>query len=299
MDQLRKMYKSEELTTATADIVIKRALRRLEQSQVYLKMQEERREKTRAQDYPIARQRVSDNLEQARQALASLRAAQDLAGVTRKASLANARIAVEQAEQKLGDLKTDAALFSIKAPHEGVIQYGNIAEGSWQGGDPKNLKAGERLAPGAIAMRLFQPGKLKLEIGLSESQAFALEPGMKAKVTPSAFPQLAYDATCGGPVMTPRGNPPAFGFQSTLALPDLDPKLVPGMKAQVKVNAVRAENVLLVPLNAISDGKVSVREDGKTTKREVSLGQSDGKQVEIKSGLKEGDEIVTGAKSEK
>src|SRR5262249_48729784 len=41
LDQLKKMYQSEELTNATADIVTKRAVRRLEQQRIYAKMQEE------------------------------------------------------------------------------------------------------------------------------------------------------------------------------------------------------------------------------------------------------------------
>ncbi len=42
LDQLKKMYKTEELTNATADIVVKRALRNLEISKVNQTMAEER-----------------------------------------------------------------------------------------------------------------------------------------------------------------------------------------------------------------------------------------------------------------
>src|SRR4051812_48715721 len=73
LDQLRKMYKTEDLTTATADIVIKRALRRLEVSKEMLKMQEEKRDKTKTFDYAIIKQRTVDAVAQAQQALTSLK----------------------------------------------------------------------------------------------------------------------------------------------------------------------------------------------------------------------------------
>ena len=37
--------------------------------------------------------------------------------------------------------------------------------------------------------------------------------------------------------------------------------------------------------------------DGKEEEREVVTGRSDGQQVEIRQGVKEGEEILTGAKS--
>ena len=42
LDQLKKMYKSEELTNATADIVVRRALRALKHATIARKMTEER-----------------------------------------------------------------------------------------------------------------------------------------------------------------------------------------------------------------------------------------------------------------
>jgi len=297
LDQLHKMYKSEELTNATADIVIKRAVRTLERSRIFLKMAEERRDKTKTNEYPISKQRVADGLEQARQALASLKIAQEASGVTRRGSLSAARIAVEQAEQKLNDLRNDLGFFSVKSPADGVVLYGQITEGSWQGGDPKAMKAGEKLTGGQMVMRVFTPGKLRMEIGLSEAQAFWVEPGIKAKVVPVAFPLTSYEGGCSAPVAAPKGNPGAFGYLMTVTLGDVDPRLVPGMKANVHIEAARLKDVLLMPVSCIADGKVSVKaKDGSFEKRDVVLGKSDGQQVEVSSGLSVGEEVLLQAK---
>ncbi|MCY2952743.1 MAG: hypothetical protein NTU53_12340 [Planctomycetota bacterium] len=297
LDQLHKMYKSEELTNATADIVIKRAVRSLDRSRIFLKLQQERSDKTKTNDYPIARQRVADGLEQSRQALASLKIAQEATAVTRRGSLSAVRMAVEQAEQKLNELKNDLAFFSVKSPMDGVVLYGQIAEGVWQGGDPKTMKAGEKLMSGQMVMRVFAPGKLKMDIGLSEAQAFWIEPGLKAKVTAAAFPFTSYEGACGAAVAAPKGNPGAFGYQLPILSIGADPRVVPGMKASVRIEVARLKDVLLLPVSAVADGKVSVKaKDGSFEKRDVVLGKSDGQQVEVSSGLSVGEEVLLQAK---
>lgn len=287
LDQLKKMYKSEDLTNATADIVIKRALRRYEQSKITVKMHEERHGKTVKYDYPIARQRVLDAQEQLRQQFAGVKPAQEVAAIQRKNAVSAARIALEQAQQKFDDLKADEALFAIKAAADGVAVYGNLGEGAWAGGDPKALKAGEKIAPGAIAMRLVTPGKLKLDVPLSELQATWLKEGSKATVSPAAFPVLSYQVTSGAPSAQPRGPSGAFGFQATVNLPAADARLLPGMKASVRIEESAAE-ALLVPLSFVKEGRVRTK-DGEA---KVTFGRSDGKDVEVLDGLKEGDVLV-------
>lgn len=290
LDQLRKMYNSEELTTATSDIVIKRSVRRLDQTRIVQQMTEQRADKMKNNEYPIAKQRVLDAQEQARQALAMLKLTQETGAVARKGGLVAARIAKEQAENKLKDIREDLALFSVKSPADGVVAYGQVVDGAWQGGDPKAFKPGEKLAAGATVMRVINPGKLDVEMSLTEAQAFWLEAGAKARVTPAAFPTLSYEGTASAPTVAPKAS--ALGFVVTVALPQTDPRLLPGMKAQVKIEGQKKDAVLLVPLSAVADGKVTVKKDGKTEEKAVKLGRSDGANAEVVSGLNEGDEVV-------
>jgi len=115
LDQLKKMYKGEDLTSQTADIVLKRSIRSLDVSKTMLKMTEERTEKTETHSYPIARQAVLDALEQSKQRLEMLKTTQALSAVLRKTSLSTVRMLATAAEKKYADLKKDQALFAIKA----------------------------------------------------------------------------------------------------------------------------------------------------------------------------------------
>jgi len=291
LDQLRKMYKEEELTSATADIVIKRALRQYDISKTSNKMTEERASKVQTHSYPIAKQSVLDSLEQTKQRLASLKASQAHAAVVRRGGLTTARIAFANAEKKLADLKGDQALFNVKAPADGVVIYGAASGGSWQGIDPKTMKPGERLTAGQTVMTLFSPGSLEVELSVPESQVAWVKSGTKATVTPVAFPEMTYTGTAAEPTVKPGAS--GLSFYTTVKVSQLDGRILPGMKATVKIDGGELDNVLLVPVASVSGGKVWVKDkDGKEAQRDVVTGRTDGKMMEVREGLSEGDIVL-------
>ena len=294
LDQLRKMYKAEELTTATADIVVKRALRQLDVAKLSSQISEERAEKVEAHSYPIAKQAQFDALEQSRQKLAMLKVTQAQAAVLRKTALTTARLAATQAEKKLADLKKDQELFAVKAPSDGVVMYGYASAGSWVGADPKTMKVGEKLSAGQTVLTLFSPGDLKVELTLPEAQTAWVKDGGKADVKPVAYPELNYEGKCAEPAVKPGST--GLAFFTAVALANVDPRVVPGMKASVRIAGGDVDGVLLVPTSAVANGKAWVRKDGQETEREVSTGRTDGKMTEIVKGLAEGDEILREAK---
>jgi membrane fusion protein, multidrug efflux system len=70
-----------------------------------------------------------------------------------------------------------------------------------------------------------------------------------------------------------------------------------GMGATVRVQAGIAENVLVVPVTAVQ-GSVQtgnvwvVADDGAEEQRAVTLGLSDGDQIEVREGLAEGEQVL-------
>lgn len=293
LEQLRKMYKSEELTTDTADIVIKRALRSLDLSKTMLSMQEGLAKRTQSLDHPNSRKTAEFALQQAKQALAQLQVTQSHAKVLRQTGLTTARLALNAAEKKAGELRGDLDKLTVTAPSDGIVFFGSMTGGTWTGGDPKSLKVGEKATAGTVLMTLFVPGKVRVALDIPEAKLSWVEPGMKATVTPTAWPQLSYEGKLAE--ITPLGKTgDVFGL--TVEVPTVDTKIRPGMKAQVKLAAKKGDEVLVVPAGAVAGGKVRVKgKDGKPQEREVKVGRSDGQQVEILSGLEEGEEIVTAA----
>ena len=293
IDQLKKMYKSEELTNATADIVVRRALRQLEMSRVGFTMTEERADKNKKFTFPLTKQRVYDGLESAKYQFAYFQTSQQQTKVLRKTGMAAVVAALDAATLKLQELKSDADKLVVRAPHDGVVGYGQVVNGAWSGGDARAMRVGEHVTAQTVLMTLWHPGRLQLALDLPEAKFFAIAAGQKASVSPVAFPELKYEGGCDPHVAagSSTGN-----YTMTVATGSVDPRLLPGMKAQIHMDVTLADSVVLAPLTAVSNSTVSVKTPAGIVTRHVMTGRSDAKSVEILSGLRDGDEVLTQAK---
>jgi multidrug resistance efflux pump len=293
LDQLKKLYKSEELTNATADIVVKRAVRQLDLSKTGYAMAEARASKTRTYSYPAIKQRIYEGLESAQQQYALYQASARQAKVLRETNLAAAHAGYDAVMLKLGELKEDAEKLTVRASCDGVVCYGQCVNGTWSGGDARALRPGEHVQPQAVLMTVFQPSRLRVVMELSETKFFAVQTGQKASLSPVAFPEMKYEGMCDVGSRTVVGQ---AGYQLLISAGDVDAKLVPGMKVQVHMDVPLVEGVLLAPNTAVSNSKVSVKTANGFESRHVMTGRSDGTSIEILSGLHEGDEVMTQGK---
>ncbi|MDB5299491.1 MAG: Macrolide-specific efflux protein macA precursor, partial [Phycisphaerales bacterium] len=296
LDQLKKMYKGEELTVATADIVVKRAVRNLDLAKTVLGMQQERANKIRTFSYPITKQRIHDALEAAKEQYALYQTANAQSKVLRQTGLAAVRAGAAAAELRLNDIKADSEKLTVRAPADGVVSYGQIVGGNWQGGDARALRVGEKVAAQAVLLTLYTPGRMRVVADLPETRFFAVQPGQKASVSPVAYPELKYEGMCDAVPRTAAGSAAGAVYAQTISTGDVDTRLVPGMKAQVHMDVPLVDNVLLVPTTAVANSTVSLKVGDNIESRHVMTGRSDGKMIEVISGLRDGDEVLTQAK---
>jgi multidrug efflux pump subunit AcrA (membrane-fusion protein) len=192
-------------------------------------------------------------------------------------------------------LKSDLESMTVHAPFDGVVYYGQLSQGSWQNANPRSLRVGEKLSSAQVIMTLVQPGKHKLIVDVPEAKLSWIKPGAPARVVPVALPDAASDGKCAE--AAPSGQPKDGGqaFQTSIELASVDARLAPGMKATARIDAGSATDVLVVPVSAVHKGRVKLYRDGKDEWHDVVVGRSDGELVEIRSGLSEGDHVLTKA----
>jgi membrane fusion protein (multidrug efflux system) len=153
------------------------------------------------------------------------------------------------------------------------------------------------------------PGTMSVTATLTQSDQFRLlAPPATAEVEVQGGPApftctglvLGAPAAAGedAPSDGGGGPPPAGGGGTTArcAVP-VGVTLFAGMGATVRVQAGVVENVLVVPVTAVQgtvqQGKVwVVGADGAQEERAVTLGLTDGEQVEVRDGLAEGDQVL-------
>jgi multidrug efflux pump subunit AcrA (membrane-fusion protein) len=153
------------------------------------------------------------------------------------------------------------------------------------------------------------PGTMSVTATLTQSDQFRLlAPPATAEVEVQGGPApftctglvLGAPAAAGEDAPSDGGGapPPAGGGGTTArcAVP-VGVTLFAGMGATVRVQAGVVENVLVVPVTAVQgtvqQGKVwVVGADGAQEERAVTLGLTDGEQVEVRDGLAEGDQVL-------
>jgi multidrug efflux pump subunit AcrA (membrane-fusion protein) len=287
------MYKSEDLTSETADLVVKRAVRMLEIQKNSRELLRSVTRRLKEFEVTLQRQQLAFEAASGEQAVAQLDAAQKQVRVQRETALVNARIALEQAEEKLAKLRRDESIIVLKSPIDGVAVYGMFQNSAWQEWQPRTLAAGEKLAARTICMTVVQPGRVRVRLDVPESRITWLQPGMKARVVPHAVGALTYEGTVSDvPLAGVNG-----GYDVLIDLPKVDERIAPGYRATVRIDCGTIENALLVPVEAVNRGRVWVRTaDGKDEERFVRIGRSDGKQVEILSGVEAGEFVLKAAK---
>jgi RND family efflux transporter MFP subunit len=196
---------------------------------------------------------------------------------------------VDAAQAALEQAQETQSVLELTAPMDGTVM------------DISGV-VGEKIGTGGI-ITLADLEHPVLEVYLDESDLNNVGVGYETDVVFDALP----DQTFTGHILSV--NPSLTTMQNVTAvraLAQLDPEsfakpqtLPLGLNASVEVIMSKAENVLLVPVEAlvdISEGKyaVFVMENGEPKLRTVTVGLMDYTYAEIKDGLSEGDVVTTG-----
>jgi HlyD family secretion protein len=232
-------------------------------------------------NYEYVLQVAQDNLNKARQDYEKYKdgpAASDLI---------LAEITLKNAKDKLALAKEEKSIVDLVAPIDGTIMT-------------VNASVGEAVGTASI-ITLADLENLRVEAYLDESDLDKAKVGNEAEVVFDALP----DQTFKGKVVTVSpGLETVSNVQAVkviVILEDVDPSVVLpiGLSATVDVIAGRAENAVLVPVEALHEldpGEYAlfVIENGNPVLRVVTVGLQDVTSVEITSGLQAGDSVSTG-----
>lgn len=153
------------------------------------------------------------------------------------------------------------------------------------------LKKGELLFPSTPALTLVNLDDLHIEVSLEQQAVLRVKREQKAVVSFESIRGERMFAKVQS--IFPRDSQ----FIVKLVLEKFPQGILPGMTADVAIEVGQKENVLSVPLNAISSGKVTLKRNGKTIKESVQLGVVDSEWAEVTSGnIDPDDEILVRSK---
>ena len=192
-----------------------------------------------------------------------------------RAKIGQAKTAVELAQLQLG-------YTVIKAPLDGVVAELYVDEGDMVGN--------------TSPVGLVLSSEIEVKLNIEESRLAQIETGQAVSLRVAAYPGVEFPATVTN--VAPHADSNTHTFSVTVTPLDKEGQLRHGMFADTTVLAAEKDNTRLVPVSAVvfvNDQTVvyAVTADGTVEQRVVVTGLSNRNQVEILSGVKAGETVVT------
>lgn len=232
---------------------------------------------------------TSAQLKNAKQNLARMRSVYEAGGVSRS-QIDELETSVSVMEENIANLERN---IELRSPIDGVItgRYNEPGDLFTMGGNADG---------GVGVLQVMQINRLKAIVALSEQYYPQIYKGMKVKVMAEVYPDKEFEGVVN--MVYPAINATTHTFNVEVLVPNAKEVLRPGMFARTEFN-MGSRKSLVVPDVAVqkqmgvNDRYVYVIKDGVAERRVVTLGRQVGQQVEILSGVTEGEEVAITALS--
>lgn len=156
------------------------------------------------------------------------------------------------------------------------------------------IKVGNTLSPNNEAFEIKRADTIEAILNVPEKELAKMAVGQFARVRVDALEDEYFEGIVDR--IAPEVDAQTGTFRVTVALTNERDLLKPGMFARVNVRYDSSDNALLVSREAVviqkDERSVFVVRDGLATRQQVITGYSMDGNIEIKSGLTEGDEVV-------
>ena len=187
----------------------------------------------------------------------------------------------------------------LKASRDGVLVYAN---------DPNRIPGRQPQIEEGVTVRERQKiftvvdrdGPMRVITKIQESKIDQIRSKLKARIRVDAFPNQVFDGTVS--LVSPLPDSALLTsdkktYTTWVELEEVAPGLRPGFTAQVEILVSELDNVISVPVEAVVryDNKdhIAVKKpDGGVEWREVALGHSNDRFVEVTQGINSGEIVV-------
>ncbi|HJW45118.1 MAG TPA: efflux RND transporter periplasmic adaptor subunit [Lysobacter sp.] len=192
--------------------------------------------------------------------------------------LENARAANKAANLEL-------AYANVTAPISGVIAS-------------RSIKAGNFVQINTPILRIVDVSRLEAVLNVPERELATLKAGLPVQLAVDALPGKTFAGTVDR--VAPVVDSGSGTFRVVCAFAD-GSALRPGMFGRIKIDYDQRADALVVPRAALledeNDPAVFVVRNNKSTRVPVKLGYLDGEWAEVRSGIKQGEQVVIAGKS--
>jgi len=212
-----------------------------------------------------------------------------------------ARARLVRAQVTAANARKNLSQTTVVAPRDSVVLKKYVDEGTI-------IQSGQSgFSGGTSIVQLADTTRMYVNTQVDEADIALIEPGQKVEVTLDAYPNSPKAATVRKvfPEAIVEQNVTYINVQVEIAPTDVDARLRPGMNGTAEFKVKEKRNVLTTPAEAvkdvddatqvtiIKDAKKPLWEETNQQTRTVKIGLRGDEKVEILSGLKPGETVVT------
>lgn len=210
-----------------------------------------------------------------------------------QATCQSARTQVKEADARIAASRADTQRTILRAPFDGIVAEINGELGEYVTPSPPGIAT-------LPVVDLIDDSCLYVTAPIDEVDAAKIQLKMPARITLDAFRGKHFDGHVRriAPYVLAlekqaRTVEVEVGFDDPQAA-QKEGNLLVGYSADIEVVVDSRDNVLRMPTSALMPGnQVLVIDDGKLVERGIGIGLSNWEFTEVKSGLKQGDQVVT------
>ena len=230
---------------------------------------------------------------------------------------------VKRIQAMLESAEHELSKVNVHSDIDGIVTRRNIEVG-------ENVFVGAFNNAATVLLTIADLSVIEAEVEVDETDIVAVKVGQQAEIKIDAWPDSTFrgEVTRVGhsPIVTAAGQQQATSFEVIIQLLGTVPDVRPGLSCKADITTGYREKAVAVPIQALTLRKVSslepkpfgnraaadrqaeqpeegkekelqgvfVVEDGSVHFREVEIGIAGDRFFEVKSGLSEGEEVITG-----
>ncbi len=230
-------------------------------------------------------------LEEAEAKLAQLKTTYDLKRRAAEADLRILQIRRDRAENAMKQAESNANKMAIVSPIAGMAVLRSI----WKSNTMAEVQEGEHVRAAMPIFDLVNPDRMRIRAKLNQVDVNELRAGQDVAVGLDAYPDLSFKGriTQISPLaVRSTMSPKVRTFVALVEVLGSHPKLMPDLTASLDVELAREPNAIVVPRDSIRhDGEkafVRVREGSSFQERAISVGAMNSHEAVVTAGVDEG-----------
>lgn len=194
LNQLEKMYRQDELTEESEEIVLKRAQRDVDSAQFRLESALNQHTRTIKETLPRNEVEQAERFKRAEMAYEAAMLDLDLARKRRDLEQKKQQLKFKEQQEDLEKLRAERKNMVLRSSVAGVVLHGALSRGA-QPERQSPLEPGKTLTADQVAATVVPNKPLHIRLSVNEAELRHVQPGTQVKIIPNIFPQQSLTGT--------------------------------------------------------------------------------------------------------